>query len=117
MKPLRLRGRKTADLVRRKGRVWKSPSMTVRWIEGVPRNEAGRDSGIFVGTYATAKLDPSAVRRNRMRRRCREALRVALLEHDRLPPIQLLITPRSSSLLCDHADIMRDIRAFLTHLH
>ncbi len=119
MKLSRLRGRKVCAFLLRKGLVWKGRTMHIRYLRSAPRYP-GVDPArpaVYVGTIASAKLDKSAVRRNRMRRRCREALRVALKDEDALPVVQLLIAPRSSSLGAPYDDIRRDVRAFLSFLH
>ena len=114
MKLQRLRGRKTCEYLLRKGRTWKGKHMTIRWLSGIPKKEDRE--GIYVGTMASKKLHKSAVKRNRMRRRCREALRKTLKEERKLSSAQLLLAPRSSSLDCSHADIVSDIRSFLSQL-
>ena len=118
MKLLRLRGRKLCERVLRQGRPWKGKTMTIRWMRGAPRYPAVNPAtpALYVGTVASTKLHKSAVKRNRMRRRCREALRVLLKEWPDLAPAQLLIVPRSSSLDAPFPDIQRDIRMFLTIL-
>lgn len=115
MKMKRLSGRKNNDLVRRKGFAWKGNTMVIRTLAGAPKTKPNH-TGVFVGTQASIKLDKSAVKRNRMRRRCREALRKELLHYDTLPTVQLLVSPRSSSLTCAHADIERDVQTFLSSL-
>ena len=120
-----LRGRKTADLVMRRGRVWKGKMMIVRWLPGVPKAEAQRRrqegkppaSGMFLGTFASLKLSKKAVLRNRMRRRCREAFRVIVREREHVPTVQLLICPRSASLKAPFTLIKEDVKAFLATLH
>lgn len=116
MKLSRLSGRKQNDWLRAKGRVWKGKHMTIRFLPGAPKhpNVNPTMSAIYVGTVASTKLDKSAVKRNRMRRRCREALRITLKKHANLPTIQLLIAPRSSSLQCTFEDIVSDVAAFLS---
>lgn len=116
MKLLRLRGRKVCDRLIAKGNVWKGRHMYVRWLPGPPRHPAVRRDaeGIYVGTLASSKLHKSAVKRNRMRRRCREALRITLKTIEKAPTTQLLIAPRSSSLDTPFMDIQRDIQSFLT---
>ncbi len=69
-----------------------------------------------MGTIASAKLNKSAVVRNRMRRRVREALRIAVKENDEIGPVQLLLAPRTASLKAPFADIEKDIRLFLSTL-
>lgn len=115
----RLRGRKICAFVLRKGSVWKGKTMHIRYLLGAPKHPQIDPTvrGVYVGTLASAKLDKSAVRRNRMRRRCREALRTALQEYETLPTVQLLIAPRSSSLSAPFGDIQSDIRTFLSLFH
>jgi ribonuclease P protein component len=116
MRLLRLQGRKICDSVLRKGRVWKGKHMTIRSLAGAPRHPAAtvRSNALYVGTVASTKLDKSAVKRNRMRRRCREALRLLLKETDaQMPAIQLLLAPRSSSLWAPFPELQADLRAFL----
>ncbi len=114
----RLRGRKIVDRVLRKGRVWKGKHMLIRSLSGAPRHPAADPSrpGIYLGLLTSAKLDKSAVRRNRMRRRCREAWRVILKDCQIPFPHQLLISPRSSSLQAPFAELERDVRCFLSTL-
>ncbi len=109
MKLSRLSGRKTNDYLRRKGNVWKGNTMTIRYLTKPPM---GKDSGLYVGTAASVKLDKSAVKRNRMRRRCREALRTHLKSLQKVSSMQLLITPKKASLDCDFSEILRDIQKF-----
>jgi len=116
MKLQRLRGRKICERVMKQGKVWKGKNMIIRWISGPPRHPNINPAvcAVYAGTYASVKLHKSAVKRNRMRRRCREALRREVKERDILPTIQLLMTPRSSSLSCDFSDIQADVRSFLS---
>ena len=118
MKLSRLSGRKTCERVLKQGDMWKGKTFTIRWMKGAPKhpniNPAVR--AVYVGTFASQKLHKSAVKRNRMRRRCREALRRAVKEQQKLPTIQLLLTPRSRSLSCDFAEIQADVRSFLSHV-
>lgn len=114
----RLSGRKVNDAVLRKGRVWKGKTMTVRWLPGHPKRpdvDRTKDT-VYVGTFASAKLDKSAVKRNRMRRRCREAIRLTLKETEKLPAVQLLVCPRSASLDASFEVIKNDISQFLSTL-
>jgi len=115
MKLHRLRGRKVCDFVQRKGRVYKCNTFIVRVLRGAPRPQKDTE-GVFLGTFASTKVHKSAVKRNRMRRRCREALRRAIQETDKLPTVQLLLAPRSSSLTCDYKDIQDDVSTFLSTL-
>jgi len=116
MKLSRIRGRKANDYLRRKGKVWKGKTMTVRYLLGAPKhpNINPETMAIYVGTAASVKLDKSAVKRNRMRRRCREALRREIKERTKVPTIQLLISPRAASLSCDFDDIKEDVVTFLS---
>lgn len=120
MKFLRLRGRKVCEQVQRKGGTWKGKTMVIRWLPGAPRHPAANptQSALYIGTVASTKLDKSAVNRNRMRRRCREAFRVIVRDwSDKNVIVQLLIAPRSSSLKAPFADIQADARAFLALFH
>ncbi|MFA7681703.1 MAG: ribonuclease P protein component [Candidatus Peribacteraceae bacterium] len=116
MKLFRLRGRKICERVLKKGTVWRGKTMMIRWLPGAPRHPAANPkvSGIYMGTLVSKKLAKSAVLRNRMRRRCREALRIALKDSQEFSAIQLLLSPRSTSLTCDFAEIQNDIRSFLS---
>ncbi|MFA6039520.1 MAG: ribonuclease P protein component [Candidatus Peribacteraceae bacterium] len=117
MKLDRLRGRKITERVLRKGRVWKGQTMAVRSVWGAPRHPAADPlTGVYLGIITSAKLDASSVRRNRMRRRCREAWRTALQSRENLGPVQLLIAPRSSSLRAPFVHIQQDVERFLATL-
>lgn len=114
----RLRGRKVCDAVIRKGKVWKGKNLVVRWLAGAPRHPHADPSvpAMYVGLFASAKLDKSAVKRNRMRRRCREALRTEMLSRTIPSPVQLLLCPRAASLDAPFDDIVKDIQSFLSTL-
>ena len=116
MKLLRLRGRKVCDHLLRHGSVWKGRHMLIRWSGDHPRHPSVRrdTQAIYVGTIASTKLDKSAVRRNRMRRRCREALRIVLKKLSEAPTTQLLIAPRSSSLDAPFLALEGDIASFFS---
>jgi len=130
---LRLSGRKVCERVKTKGFLWRGKHMQIRWLRGQPRNTDPEASvGLYVGLLTSAKLHKSAVKRNRMRRRCREAMRVTLkaisdkrlamssdkLTAYRLPltACQLLIIPRFSSLSADFRELIADIDRFLSSL-
>lgn len=145
---LRLSGRKICERVKSKGYLWKGKHFFVRFLSGAPRNLAATPSsaGIYVGTLTSTKLHKSAVKRNRMRRRCREALRLTLREcalprenvtghwslvnrstgqqvGDQRPstsrPVtsfQLLLLPRSSSLSADFGELLQDAEHLLASL-
>jgi|GEM_PF-401105 len=158
MQFLHLSGRKTCDRVLRKGTLWRGKTMNVRYLPGIPataqQRYAGRaPQGLYLGTFASLSLSKRAVDRNRMRRRCREALRITIKDIDSneknhrealggsdgtqrwsdtnrgkegswegnqgfpfRDSFQLLVSPRSSSLSCDFAVILADVRSFLTLL-
>lgn len=124
MQLLRLRGRKVCDKVIAKGNVWKGKHIIVRWLPGVPPAEPKNRTALYMGTLASTRLNKSAVKRNRMRRRCKEAFRLAVKEDDEgtkkilrtSMSFQLLVTPRSSSLSCAFEDIQADVSRFLMTL-
>jgi ribonuclease P protein component len=88
--------------------------MNILWLPGYPYE---KKSEIFAGLQASTKLHKSAVKRNRMRRRCREALRITLRRaQGDTQNCQLIITPRSSSLSADFAELQKDTEHFLMHL-
>ena len=116
MKLKRLQGRKTSEFVLRRGNVWRGKTLNVHWLPGPPKREGPGSGGLFVGTIASAKLHKSAVTRNRMRRRVREALRVIAQETAEIPTAQLLLAPRSASLDAPFEDIRKDVLTFLTLL-
>lgn len=93
--------------------------MVIRWIPGTPPSH-GRPhklpEGIYLGTFASAALDASAVRRNRMRRRCREALRLVIAELPQRPSVQLLVSPRTASLDAPFETLRAEAAAFFSHL-
>ena len=126
MELLRLSGRKVCDKVIDKGFVWKGKTMIVRWLPGAPPLERkGRGDApqvrLYMGTLASTRLHKSAVKRNRMRRRCKEAFRLAVKHADaknsaQKQSYQLLVSPRSSSLTCAFGDIENDVSRFLSTL-
>lgn len=84
MRLSRLRGRKVCENVLRKGMVWRGKTMHVRFLLGTPRHPHAdpRVPSVYIGTIASSKLDKSAVKRNRMRRRVREAWRIVLQQYE-----------------------------------
>ncbi|UPA22731.1 ribonuclease P protein component [Candidatus Peribacteria bacterium] len=114
MKLLHIRSRKACDVIMRKGSVWKGKTMIVRWLPGAPKKEGPQPAGLYLGTYASAKLDKSAVKRNRMRRRCREAFRRLVKNQDDLVTAQLLVTPKIGTLVTPFEQIESDVRTFLS---
>ncbi len=121
MQLLRLSGRKVCDKVIDKGFVWKGKTMIVRWLPGAPPRMPKDRPALYLGTLASTRLHKSAVKRNRMRRRCKEAFRLAVKNADaknpaQKQPYQLLVSPRSSSLTCAFGDIETDVSRFLSTL-
>ena len=118
MKLSRLHGRKSATLLLDRGHVWKGQTMVIWWLPQAPRHPAVDRTalGLYVGTLASKKLHTSAVKRNRMRRRCREALRVQAASEELKMPVMMLVIPRIRSLTCDYTDIVDDVREFLKAL-
>ncbi|MEI8230350.1 MAG: ribonuclease P protein component [Candidatus Peregrinibacteria bacterium] len=116
-----LRGRKTNDRVLRLGTLWRGKTFQVRWMTGVPRTvwlekKDKAPQGIYLGTFAPVSLEKRAVLRNRMRRRCKEALRTEYKDETSFPTFQLLLSPRSSSLTCAFAEIQTDVRSLFSFL-
>ena len=119
MRLLRLSGRKNCERVKTKGALWKGKHLFARWLPGAPKHlsSEAQHCSIFVGVLASLKLDKSAVKRNRMRRRCREALRLTLKNAPkRCASAQLLLLPRSSSLSCDFRELLEDCERLLSSL-
>ena len=116
MKPLKLRGRKNCEFIRRKGLKWQGKTFVARLIVGPPKNRNTDDfeKGIYLGTYATTRMHKSAVKRNKMRRRCREAIRKNMKEWTKkIPTVQLLISPKLSSLTCEFSVIDQEAQELL----
>ena len=111
----RLSGRKACDYVLRRGSKWKGKTFNASWLPGPPRLHAGK-TGLYVGTFASVKLHKSAVARNRMRRRIREALRITVKNMADVTSAHLLLIPRSSSRDAPVDDVVRDMRSFLLAL-
>ena len=92
--------------------------MVIRWMPGTPSSK-GRTrplaEGIYLGTFASSSLDASAVKRNRMRRRCREALRLTVENLPERASLQLLVSPRAASLDAPFELLQREAEAFFYH--
>lgn len=118
MKLSRLSGRKVNDYLRRKGEVFRGKTMTIRYLQKAPHhpNVDPEQPALYVGTQASAKLHKSAVKRNRMRRRCKEALRTTVADMQLKSPVQMILAPKSASLDCDFQEIIGDIEKFMRML-
>lgn len=148
MKIARLRGRKVCERVMKRGEVWRGKHMKITYLRADSRFQTSdirpqipspKSQVLYAGTIASTKLEKSAVKRNRMRRRCREALRITTKETSQLPIVnssrlpvearprrdwrpapqsdcQLLIVPRLSSLTCDFEELLHDAQNFLSYL-
>ena len=111
MKLSRLSGRKRNAWLLRSGNVFRGKTLMARWHKSAPRHPHidPEATGIYVGTLASTKLDKSAVKRNRMRRRCREALRKAVIDWPAFGPVQIVLAPKKQSLDCSWSEIEADI--------
>lgn len=121
MKLRSLSGRKVCERVKTKGLLWKGKHVQARILVGAPRTAvANVTPGLYVGTLTSAKLDKSAVRRNRMRRRCKEALRVSIQEvvakTSFKTSFQLILLPRSSSLAAPFGELLADLQRLVLFL-
>jgi ribonuclease P protein component len=129
MRLLRLSGRKVCERVKLKGYLWKGKHFQARILSGRPRTVLeSAPGGLYIGILTSTKLHKSAVKRNRMRRRCREALRLTLralgspaanvpIANCQLPSsVQLLLLPRSSSLSAPFDEILADAQHIITSL-
>jgi ribonuclease P protein component len=121
MKLRSLSGRKVCERVKTKGLLWKGTHVQARILVGTPRTiTANVSPGLYVGTLTSAKLDKSAVKRNRMRRRCKEALRVGVQEVVAKTPLktsfQLILLPRSSSLSAPFGELLADLHRLILFL-
>lgn len=112
-----IKSRKVCDTIMRKGNQWKGKMMMIRWLPGTPRKQGVVvPEGVYVGTFASAKLHKSAVKRNRMRRRVREAFRLEVKDRKDFSSVQLLVTPRIASLDSPFEMLQSDVRAFFSAL-
>ncbi len=79
MQLYRLSGRKVCERVKQKGFLWKGEHFQARMLRGLSRTmPESSPAGLYIGVLTSTKLHKSAVKRNRMRRRCREAMRVVM---------------------------------------
>lgn len=117
MQLYRLSGRKVCERVKQKGYLWKGKHVQARIIRGLPRTlPSSAPAGLYIGVLTSTKLHKSAVKRNRMRRRCREAIRLTVKNIGELPAVQLLLLPRSSSLSAPFEEILSDAGLLLASL-
>jgi len=113
----RLSGRKQVGWLRRKGKVFKGKTMMFIHHLSPPLLSDSAVETWFIGTAASAKLSKLAVKRNRMRRRCREAVRTTIIEQQHLPTLQLLIIPRSASLDAPYVQLQEDVEQFIQFIN
>lgn len=113
----RISGRKRVDRVLRHGKIWRGKHMSIHFLPGAPKHPLVDPDAkaVYAGVSASAKIDKSAVKRNRMRRRTREALRT-FVKDGNFPVLQLIIRPRSSSLKCQFEELNLDISTFFSSL-
>lgn len=116
-----LSGRKVCERVKTKGMLWKGKHVQARIFVGAPRlTPENVTPGLYVGMLTSAKLDKSAVKRNRMRRRCKEALRLSVQTIDASATFrtsfQLILLPRSSSLSAPFGELLADVQRLLLFL-
>lgn len=103
----RLRGRKQNERVLKKGQVWVGKHMRVHYLFS-PLTEQ-----MCIGVRTPKQLSAKAVERNRMRRRCREAIRVSLAQPEKIPAVLLVVTPKSSSLRAPFTELQLDAQQLL----
>ena len=61
--------------------MWKGKHFQARILKGLPRTLPDTaPAGLYIGVLTSVKLHKSAVKRNRMRRRCREAMRLVMVD-------------------------------------
>jgi ribonuclease P protein component len=106
----RLRGRKTNERVLKKGQVCVGKHIRAHYLF-----EEHVDA-LHVGMRTPVQLHKLAVKRNRMRRRCREALRVVIQHNQKIVPVLLLLTPKSSSLTVPFLQLQQDVELLLITL-
>jgi ribonuclease P protein component len=90
--------------------------MYIYSLPGAPRLSQTPSTGLYLGSFAPSSLNKSAVKRNYMRRRCREALRQTVEEFAHLPSMQILVSPRIASHSAPFDDILSDAQAFFSTL-
>ena len=116
----RLRGRKEVERVLRRGRRLKGKHVLIVVLPSSASSDSSASSvsSVYVAVSVSKKLAKRAVDRNRMRRRCSEALRVLLKGCMQLPRslsgAQLLLLPRPTSLNCDFEELKTELRSLLS---
>jgi ribonuclease P protein component len=111
----RLRGRKRNERVLKKGLYWNGQHSKASFLFESPSYAPSTDvSMIFLGCKTSAKLAKRAVDRNRMRRRIKEAMRHSVPLQTKIQTVQLLITPKYSSLNAPFAELLADANTLLT---
>lgn len=117
MKPSTLKGRKVNQRVLRQGKRWRGQTMIIHYTFGAPATaQESKESTVYVGSFASLRLHKHAVKRNRMRRRCKEAVRLALAPVQKIATVQLLISPKPSSLDSDYSLLFKDAQSFIQFL-
>lgn len=116
MRLQRISGRKRCAYVLLKGKRFNGKHISINWLHGPPLhpNIPRTEKGVFVGIATSTKLHSSAVKRNRMRRRVREAFRLYAKDHAHLPTVQLIARPKSSTLTCTFEAIQEDVQRFFS---
>ena len=101
-----------ADFLRaRGGRSWASPCLV---LQARRTHDAGTEAARF-GFTATKRLG-SAVRRNRARRRLKEAVRLTAAEHAR-PGFDYVVIARQGTLTHTFSDIVKELQTALRRVH
>lgn len=106
----RLRGRKQNERVLKKGQIWVGKHMRAHFVI-VPVIE-----NLCIGLRTPKQLSAKAVERNRMRRRCRESIRITLQTKQKIPTVLLVVTPKSSSLRAPFSELLIDAEHLLSTL-
>lgn len=104
--------RKREEFLRtRGGRSWRTPSLVLQ----ARRNERDAAGTARFGYTATKRLG-TAVRRNRARRRLKEAVRLAAPDHAR-PGYDYVIIARRGTLTQAFPDIVKELQTALRRVH
>ncbi len=104
--------RKRADYLRtRGGRNWASPGLVLQ----ARRNDRNETAAARFGFTATKRLG-SAVRRNRARRRLKEAVRLTAPDHAR-PGYDYVVIARRETLTKAFPEIVKELQTALRRVH